>query len=171
MKILSLILLLICGSAFAGDSGTYFNPERDGEGLQLTRSGDTVQFFFYTYDDHQGCYGLDIPDGGLANHDNCHETRWFLSSGDTINDKDDQPVEGWLYTGLGLHYPKCLLNPDDPFLSVCGQAYIAGRYLLARSGTGGWRMVVIKYGELLDKEDSLFNQVFEFNTLLFEATD
>ena len=160
-------MLLVSVNLFAGDSGSYYNIERDGEGLQLSRSGDQVQFFFYTYDDWQGCPSLNIPKGGLVDSTNCHENRWFFSDANVIDEKRGT-VEGWLYTGVGVNYPKGVVDPQDPFLSVVGQGYVVGRFILQRSGDG-WRMVVVRFGNLLAKGDSLFSEVFEFNTMLFPA--
>ena len=102
--------------------------------------------------------------------DNCHESRFFLTGGDTINDKDAIAAEGWLYIGLGVDYPKGVASPNDPFKSVVGEAHIVGRYLLSRSLTG-WKMVVVHFGEVLDKDDPLYQTVFDFNTLIIPATD
>jgi hypothetical protein len=171
---LTLIILALSSNTEAhtppggtSDSGLFYNPERDGEGINLIRNGDHVVFYFYTYEPHETCWNIEIPEGGLVTEANCNEQRWFLSGGDKI---DDGIIEGWLYTGLGTGYPKCLPNPEDPFLTVCGEAHIVGRYIMARNLTG-WRMVVVRVGDILDKEDPLFNQVFDFNTPLFMATD
>lgn len=165
--ILAALLALMTLPAFAMDSGLYFNPERDGEGINLIRNGDKVVFYFYTYQPHERCWNVEVPEGSLVTDDNCNEQRWFLSAGDKLQ---EDTIEGWLYIGLGTGYPKCLPNPEDPFLSVCGDAHIIGRYIMARN-QNGWRMIVVRVGEILDKEDPLFNQVFDFTTPLFMATD
>ena len=63
-----------------------------------------------------------------------------------------------------------LQDVSKPFKATVGEAHIAGRYLMTRYNEG-WRMIVIHFGEILDKEDPLFNQVYEFSTPLFLATD
>jgi hypothetical protein len=161
-------LMLLCGSLFAQDSGLYYNVERDGEGINLLRDGDTVVFYFYTYEPREGCWNIEVPEGGLVTEDNCGEQRWFLSGGDKL--EDDGTLEGWLFAGLGTSYPKCLPDPNDPFLTICGEAHVVGRYIMSRYNDG-WRMIVIPFGEILDKEDPLFNNVYEFTTLLFSADD
>ena len=167
MKYLLITLLLLCGNLFAQDSGTYFNPERDGEGIQLTRNGDMVQIFFYTYEYHQGCWNLNQPDSGLVNEDNCHEQRYFMSGGDNIaNDR----VEGWLYATVGLDYHIGIVDPLNPFRSRVGEAHIVGLYILERKDAG-WRMVVVQFGDLLSENDPLYTEVFEFSQVLMQPTD
>lgn len=168
--LVALILMFVTASAFSEgpDSGLYFNPERDGEGINLIRNGDVIVFYFFTYEPASECWNISIPDGGLVTEENCHEQRWFLSSGDII--EDDKVVEGWLYTAVGLGYPKCLVTPDNPFDSICGEAHIVGRYIMSRFNDG-WRMIVIPFTEILDKEDALFGRVFEFTEKLLPASD
>ena len=167
MKTLLLFLLLVCSSAFALDSGTYYNPERDGEGLQLTRSGDLVQIFFYTYEPYQGCWNVELPDTGLVTRDNCHEQRFFMSGGDHIA---ADRVEGWLYSTVGLDYHIGIVDPLNPFLSRVGEAHVVGLYILERKDAG-WRMVVVQFGDLLDGDDPLYTEVFEFSQVLLQPTD
>ena len=184
--ILALTALFFSASTYAGDSGSYYDPDRDGEGLQLSRNGDIIQFFFYSYKPHYdysdslddygkygGCYGIELPKGGLATEENCSKNRWFYSAGDVIA-KDGQQVEGWLYMGLGLDYPKGIPDVADPFKVRVGEGVLVGRYILQRTigiNGAGWALVVIRFAEVLPKDDPVFNMVFSFNTLLFEAKD
>ena len=170
-RFLALLVLLLSAPLFAGDSGSFYNPERDGLGIQLTRNGNQVQFFLYTYKDWQGCPGIDIPPKSLVTQGTCHLNRWFFTDANTINDKSSRDViEGWLFIGLGVDYPECFPDPVDPFLSVCGVSAIVGRFLMERSGDG-WRFIIIPFGDVLDNDDSLYSTVFDMNTPLFMATD
>ena len=168
MKYLLILLLALSMPLMAQDSGLYYNVERDGEGINLIRNGDTVVFYLYTYENETGCWNIEIPETGLVNESNCGEQRWFLSGGDKII--DDSVIEGWLYMGIGTGYPKCIPDANDPFLSICGEAHIVGRYIMSRYNDG-WRMIVLHFGEILGKEDHLYSTVFEFTTQLLVATD
>jgi hypothetical protein len=168
MKYLILMLLLISTPLLAGDSGLYYNIERDGEGINLIRNGDQMVFYFYTYEPETVCTAINLPEDGLVRGDNCHAQRWFLNSGDFLI--EDEEMEGWLYVGIGLLYPKCLVDAQDPFLRRCGEAHIVGRYIMSRYNDG-WRMVVVRFGGILRVNDPLYTTVYEFNTPLFEATD
>ena len=167
-KVLVFLLTIMSASpVLAGDSGLYYNAERDGEGILLLRNKDTVVNYFFTYEPHQGCWGITLPKGSRTTYDNCHEQRWFFSA-DEINDKG--LVKGFLYAATGLDYPYGVPDPVNPFAAIIGEAQLVGLYVLQRSDTG-WRMVVARVGEFLDEEDPLFDTVFDFQTPLFEATD
>jgi len=160
---------MVSSNAHAGDSGLYYDKDRDGDGIILTRNGNLVQFYLYTYDPYQGCWGINIPDGGLVTNGNCHENRWFLSSGDTL-DEEKQEVSGFLYTAVGLNYPKGMPDPNDPFRVVVGEGHIVGLYILKRE-EDGWRLAVVRFGEILDKGDPMFGNVFELTEPLLKGTD
>lgn len=167
-RLFFLALLTFSLAAFAQDSGLYFNLERDGEGLVLTRNGEFVQFFLYVYSEHQGCYGISVPDGGLVDEGNCHEAIWYLSSGDMMENEDR--VEGWLYIPLGLDYSDGITKPANPFASTVGEAHIVGLYILERH-EAGWRLKVVRFGEILDEDDDLFDRIYEFKDPLLMGTD
>jgi hypothetical protein len=167
----TLMALLFSVPVYAGDSASYYNPERDGIGIQLTRNGNEIQFFFYLYDDWQGCPGITVPEKGLVTEGNCHENRWFFTDANPINDKSAKDViEGWLYMAHGVDTPECIPDPNDPFQDICGVGNIVGRFLMERSGDG-WRFIIIQFGEILDKDDSIYSTIYDMNTKLFEATD
>lgn len=161
-------MLLVSANLFAGDSGIYFDSDRDGEGIVMTRNKNLIQIYVYTYDPWQGCPGITVPKGGLVTENTCYENRWFLTGGDTI-DADDMIVTGYMYMGLGLSYPKGIVDPKDPFKSIVGEAHIVGLYVMQRFGEG-WRLAVVRFGTLLPKNDPLFSQIFEFTDRLLEGT-
>ena len=163
-----IVALLFSMPLMAQDSGLYFNPERDGEGISLTRNGDTIQFMFWNYEPNENCYNIEIPNGGLVNEENCHEQRYFMSSGDPLT--GDNFVDGWLYNTVGLNYPQGITDPVNPFVMHVGEPHIVGLYTLERQNNG-WRLVVIQFGDVLNEDDPLYDSVYEFSTLLFPATD
>ena len=178
MKKLLILLILLPLTVFSSDSGLYFNPERDGEGIQVSRNGDTIQIFFYTYEPNDECWNITIPEGGLVTDDNCHEQRYFFTAGNTLF--DNSVATGYLYTTAGLDYPEGLTNLGNPFVAQVGEAIVVAQYSLQRvlwidpktqELRNGFRMVFVRFGDVLDEDDPLFTQVYDFPTQLFAATD
>jgi len=166
--LITLALLLFGGTAMAGDTGHYFNVDRSGEGLLLFRQGDIAQFGFFTYKDWQGCPGVTIPDNTLLTEDNCHLSRWFVSGGDPV--LSDAVITGALYIGLGYGYPDGIPVFGDPFSVLVGDGFRVGTYTMDRF-EGGWRMVVSRFGDILDEDDSLFDTIYTWVTPLIKGTD
>ena len=103
--LVTLLALCFTFPVLAGDTGIYFDPNRDGEGIVLNRAGERVQFYFFTYEDADDCWNITIPESGLVTSDNCHETRWFLNSPATLS-PDGLEASGYLYGVVGLNYPE-----------------------------------------------------------------
>jgi hypothetical protein len=168
--VLGLILLVSSLTAFAQGSGLYKDPDRYGEGISLTLNGNKVQFFFYTYDGNPGCFDEDdvftvtIPEDFLVTNENCHENRWFLSGGDTLDESG--VATGWFYTAFGLNYPEGLDDNDNPFQMNVGETQIVGVYVIERYDDG-WRLVVTRWGDVLHEDDPLFERVYYFRGLIF----
>jgi hypothetical protein len=161
MKYLITILLLIFSlTAWAGDSGLYHNPDRNGEGILLQRNGDTVVTFLFTYG-AEIC-GLPIPPIPSPEPpvlpDDCQPIgqRWFLG----VNDIVGNVVSGILFATNGA-------PGSDP---VVGEEIAVGTYTMVRDGAG-WLLAVNRFGPELDIDDPLFAEIFDFSALLFSATD
>jgi hypothetical protein len=167
--ILPIILALFMGSAIAGDSGLYKDETRFGEGITLTRNGDTIQIFFFTYEPNDGCWNLyTIPDVADWGEDTrCHEQRWFLSAGNKLI---GDTVTGFIYSTVGINYPEGIPDPLDPFVSLVGQDFVVGLYVLRRQGEG-WRFVVFPVGDNLDPSDPLYNVTYDFSKVIMLADD
>jgi hypothetical protein len=168
--ILTILLALFATTAMAQSmpySGTFYNPDRGGEGVNVTLSGNTLQFFFYTHDDWQGCPGIVIPLTGMVTGGNCHEQRFFMSSGDAFQ---FGTADGWLYTTLGLNHSVGIPDGTDPFIMHLAEAQIVGLYIMEKTLTG-WQMVVVRFGKILKKNDSLYTQVYNFSDLIIAPTD
>jgi hypothetical protein len=173
MKYLAYILCLFVTTAWAGDSGLYKDETRSGEGITMTRNGDIVQIFFFTYEPGDGCWGFDkesksygsftAPDVADWDEHNCHEQRWFLSGGDVI--VGDNTVSGFLYMTVGIDYPDGTPSDIDPFVSIVGLDFVVGLYQLKRQGDG-WRFVVFPVGDDLSPEDPLYNTTYDFSKVI-----
>jgi len=165
-----LLLSLVFGlcDVQAQDSGLYMDETRSGEGITLTRNGDILQFFFFTYEPNSECWNLEnIPEVTDWNEHLCHEQRWFLSGGDELI---GDTVTGFLYTTVGIDYPVGISNPDDPFATTVGDDFVIGLYILRRQGEG-WRLVVFPVGDVLPIDDVLFTTTFDFNRVILHADD
>ena len=154
---------------FSIDTGLYTDETRYGEGITLVRAGDTVQFFLFTYEPNDKCWNFySIPKVADWDEDTrCHEQRWFLNGG---NNLIGDTVTGFLYMTVGINYPEGIPDPLDPFVSLVGQDFVVGLYVLRRQGDG-WRLVVFPVGDNLDVGDPLYNTTFDFNRVILKAQD
>jgi len=166
--LIALTLWLVALTAVAQDSGLYMDETRFGEGITITRNGDILQFFFFTYEPQPECWNfLNLPEvTDWAEHD-CHEARWFLSGGDELI---GDTVTGFLYQTVGIDYPEGIADPDDPFATTVGDDFVIGLYILRRQGEG-WRLVVFPVGDALPIDDILFTTTFDFNHAILHAND
>jgi len=158
MKLLFVILLFI-SSAFAGDSGSYFNIMENGQGLMLQRNGDTVFFVFFTYGADSNC-GEPQPSPSVTS---CNKDgqRWFFAANEW--DNIDQSVRGFLFITDGLDFP---LGIDGNV----GSEEVVGRYILARQGDG-YFLSVSRFNNRLEIEDPLYDGVIDLTDLVIRATD
>lgn len=160
MKTLILTMLLFCGTVFAGDSGTYHNPERSGEGIVLQRNGDIVVTYLFTYG--QEICGLPIPPIVSPEPevlpDDCQliGQRWFFGVDNIVGNV----VSGVLYKTDGANGAN----------GVVGTETAVGTYTLVRDGDG-WLMAVDKFGPELAADDPLFAEIYDFTSALFRAED
>ena len=161
-----LLLLLVSFSLFAGDSGSYFDTDRSGEGLILQRDGDTMLFFFFTYGGESECGEPTVSPSLPLFSCMLNGQRWFFGSG-TYNELA-QSLTGSLYITEGIDYPDTVFKVDGG--GDVGDATVIGRYTLVREGKG-WLMFVTRFGNTLGADDPLFAEVYNFVTPMFKATD
>ena len=163
------LMVMLAFPAIAGDSAIYFDPEHSGNGLNLLRNGDRIQITLFDYTDYQGCWGATFPESSIIDAENCSMPRFFLSGGDLINASDTQ-VTGWFYAAYGVNYPEGLESSDNPFEVILGDSIVVGVYTLQRQAPG-WRLRIIRVGEVLDADNIIFDQIYNFSTPLFYAED
>lgn len=164
--IFSLLLLALAGAAFAQDSGLYYNPARDGEGLSLQRSGDTVVAFLFTYGGEESETPAPIApwlSPQVPLEDPLNGQRWFFTGAGTL--VDNSYAEGILYSTGGVNYP-VPLQPNPVAKPVAVGEYVLSRY------ENGWELLVspLKNGPLLE-DDPLFTVHFVFGVRLLKAGD
>lgn len=170
MKKLVLLMLLMPMMVLA-QSGLYFNPDRNGEGITLTTDGDLYVTYFFTYGGYQ-CDTIREPtvSPSLPPEEPCdlNGQRWFF--GADLYKKDKDLVEGTFYMTTGVDYPEGALSNDNPFGVDVGQAIPVGNYALRARGEG-YQLRVFQLDEnaVLPDDDYLFEVIFDFNTLLFGA--
>lgn len=167
MKRLALWFLLLVSvtasvTAQAGDSGTYFDTERNGEGIVVQRNGDLIVTFLFTYG--QVLCGLPIrpqvsPEPPEPVSD-CQPQgqRWFLAADEIVGNV----VSGLLLQTEAVNFPVGRSG-------VVGIEVVVGAYTLVRDGDG-WLMSIRPFGRELDDDDPLFTE-YAFSTLLFQASD
>ncbi len=167
MKHFMLVLFTLCLAvlatvvtlAHAGDSGSYFDPDRNREGMMLERNGDSIFFILFTYGADSDC-GEPQVSPSIFDCD-IDGQRWFFA----VNKWDgvDQSVRGFLSVTQGINFP-------FGFEGEVGEAEAVGRYILAREGDG-YLLFVQQFGNELDEDDPLFREVIDLRTRVMVATD
>jgi hypothetical protein len=162
MKALLLTLLMVAGSVMA-DSGLYYDPGRNGEGLSLHTNGDTVVGFLFTYGGEDSEVSMPIPpyvSPQFPLEEPLNGQRWFLlSPGTLVGDCAD----GELYIGGGVNYPVPLV-PNG-----IGDVRLVALYTLCKLGDG-WQLLVERTEDSpLAEDDPLFLVNFDFDVLLFSG--
>jgi hypothetical protein len=164
MKIFALFLLTLSLSAFAVDSGIYFDLKRGGEGISLHRDGDRVVVYLFTYGGEDQEVPVFMPpwvSPQVPLENPLNGQRWFLMS-DVI---DGDTLAGIVYQSGGINYP-VKLHPNDIAAAVA-----VGNYELTRAGEG-WDLVIVPSANSpLAADDPLFTVDFKFSTRLFVAGD
>ena len=153
MKKLLLILLAysLFLPAFAGESGAYYNQDRNGEGIIYQNNGTHELWYFFTYGEEL-CTTEPVVSPAISMEVCIHDgQRWFFGTG------------GLAYITLGLEYPEGIEGE-------VGKADLIGTYRLIRYG-GGFSLFIERFGTVLDADDFLFSRAFDFPTLLFEASE
>jgi hypothetical protein len=97
----------------------------------------------------------------------CHEQRYYLNGGDPLI---GDTVTGFLYMTLGINYPDGIPSVLDRFVSLVGQDFVMGLYILKRQGDG-WRLVVFPVGNALDPEEAIYNTTYGFNRMFLNTDE
>ncbi len=153
MKKLLFILLawVLFSPAFASESGSYYNTERNGEGLIYQTDGERELWFFFTYGE-EICSGEPVVSPSIpAPVCILDGQRFFFGT------------DGSAYITFGLDYPFAI----DGDVS---EAQIVGTYDIIRVDDG-YALFIDRFGFALERSDVLFSRVWEFPTLLFKASD
>lgn len=166
--ILSLLLLFVAAPIYAAETGLFFDSERNGEGLLVMRDDRLIVTYFFSYG-ASSCDEEDEPVVGplLPEFYDCEYQgqRWFFTSNKWNG--EDMEATGFMFMASGVDYPKGIPDMTDPFVQIVGEAVPVGVYLLRPAGDG-YQMLVVPYGDQLDKDDPLFGRIYQFTTLLFE---
>ena len=159
---LMLLTTTLYAQAGSPDSGVYFDPARSGEGISLSRDGDTILFFMFTYGE-EICGPIEPepsppskePDDGC----NINGQRWLFGFGDISSNV----VSGELFLTDGVDYPFA----DRGFV---GDESPVGDFLLVKDEVG-WVLVVSHVPGDLSPDDPLFTLFYDLSGRLFIARD
>ena len=162
--ILSILLMLVAGTSIAGDSGTYYNEQRNGEGILVQVNDGRYLFYVFTYGSI-GCYESEHPQPkGINEECDLNGQRWFFGDG-TYNPLDENVV-GTLFMAHGINFPDGQDHDTNPFIHNVGSPVAVGKYELRRQ-SGGWLLSVARTGDVLSPDDPLYEDIFDFDKLLF----
>lgn len=167
MNFLTLLLtLLISGAVMAGDSGLYYDPDYDGEGISLQRNDNTIVVFLYTYGGEDAEIPVEVPPFLSPQYpleEPLNGQRWFLTSNCEL--QNEETCTGVMYGTGGINYPV----PLEP--NGIGAPVVVGEFELLRVGEG-WYLVVDRVEESpLAEDDPLFERLYTFTVPLFYSED
>lgn len=122
-----LATLLLFGTVQAADNGLWYNPERNGEGLNLTTRDSTCVLFFYTYVDNSDLVPPSVsppPPAVKLKHQN--SAVWYYGQGADYN---GETCTGNFYFAEAFDYPEAIEGE-------VGHVDIVGTFALVRDGDG-----------------------------------
>lgn len=154
-------MILLSTSVMAG--GTYYNPERDGEGVSVFTRDDTLVFQFYTYYDRSySITPVPSPAPGPGGEITCaNEAVWYLGIADNW---DGMEATGDLYLSRPLDYPYVGVRVDGT--DGLNEIVKVGVFSMIPDDDG-FDLVVEPTGKL-PRDMFLFNNRFSFNKRLID---
>ena len=156
MKTLLTIILLMLANTSWAESGHYYDPDRDGEGIFVTTDDQgRLSFGLYTYFDAQSAVHPETsPPAPLLPLTPCHNCPiWYVGNGVYVNDASI----GAIYLSVAIDYPNVAQGSLNEAIDV-------GTYLIERT-TDGFDLVVDCNG-ILHPDMYICNETFHFKTKL-----
>jgi len=162
MKILLILLILISSTAFA-TGGTYFNPDRDGEGVSVFIRGDTLAFQFYTYYDRSlTVEPVPSPAPPPSSEIVCaNEAVWYIGISSNWN---EEGATGDLYLSHAIDYPHVTQRRDGT--DGLNESVKVGTFSMIPDDEG-FDLLVEPTG-VLPRDMYLFNNRFSFHKLIIK---
>jgi hypothetical protein len=155
--ILALILICFTGSVFAQDSGLFYDPERNGEGLYVLERDGILQIGFFTYIRRCNHHLFDgeakIIDEGFRY---CRlQQAWYVSG--------QHPLLGGQANG-----PLYVGNPyeGDDIDTTLAHVIDVGVFYLFKTETG-YDMIVLQTGGALHPDADIYHRTYHFSQYLF----
>ena len=146
-KYIWLLILLLSAPVFADSAGSYYDPKRNGEGVNVFEVDGVRTFWFYGYHDNN----------------NTRLSQLFLYASHPI---DENGVStGHLYITESLNYPECQLAQGD--IRYCAYSESIGIYTMIPEGDG--YVMSVENLAKNDWTDSLFSTIYTFTTPVFKA--
>lgn len=143
--------LFLLGTAQAADTGVWYNPARNGDGINLITRDSTLVVYYYTYrDDVQVIPPSVSPEPPIVDPIAPNSAVWYLG---LAHDYDGESATGILYIGEAFSYPLVSNN-------AVGEAQEVGRFTILRDGEGwtlevdySWNYLVPWYVSLYDTHE------------------
>lgn len=164
MKYLYSILLILstflCSTAFGNSAGVYYNPDRSGEGISVTTSGDTLVLFFYTYRDEVTSIPPSIspaPPDVAPQFDN--SSTWYIAQSTNY---DGNVATGPIYLSEAASYPDVVSGGLNALEQV-------GTFTANYDGSGWTLTVDYEVNLVLPWFSSLYYTEYDFSVGLIEV--
>lgn len=156
-------LLFVSTALFTAESGIFYNPDRDGEGITFFADGEQAVLFFYTYcDDNYVIPPPVSPAPPPIDELECaNQPVWFVGQASNF---DGESASGQLFLSEAVEYPFAV---EDRV----GLIEVVGNFVLERNGAGWELTVEFVYNPFLPKEASLYAVPFNFSSPLLQIKD
>ena len=155
-----LILLLLCGSAFA--DGVYHDPARPGEGIVVLERDTQVVFYFFSYADPKGSGAPTVspPPPPPEVQQKKNSQAWYFGLSD---DFDGEVGTGKVYvTKAANGYPARLRRDGST-----GSVVEVGTFVIERSGDG-YSLDILESPFSLEDGHVLYIRQWDFSEAVFQ---
>ena len=156
--IVLLVTLLLSSPLYAHpqENGLFYNPDRNGEGMNIYTRDGRVQFTLYTF--IRRCHNKQFEDEFFIvdeDFDWCRKQQaWFFTGAHPLTDGE---ASGILFIG----------NPyDDIDFFDLARFLSVGVFFLTETDTG-YILRVVCTEDALDKQADICGRTFDFNTYLY----
>lgn len=159
--LLTVILALIISTPLmAQDTGLFYDPERDGEGIIMLKRDNMIQFNFFSYIERCRHRYFDVEAFIQDKSYNwCRKQQiWYVTGQVPI-------VEG---QAVGALYTANPYDDDDAVDTTLADVVDIGLFILTKTATG-FDMIVLQTGSVLHEDADIYHRTFHFSQYLFGA--
>ena len=157
MKYLLALLLMLPALSF-GQEGIFYNPERDGEGINVFIRNETLSLMFFTYyDAKHDIVPIPSPPPPKPIELCLNESTWYIG---LSQDWNGDEAHGDLFVSRPLDYPNV-----DTFNDL-NMIFKVGTFTAKREDEG-YSLDVISSG-YLPADLFIFNNTFHFTKLIID---
>jgi hypothetical protein len=165
ISILTCFLFLSSTPVMSAESGIFFDPARDGEGVTVFVDHNNFTLFFYTYRD--SVYNIPPTVGPKAPTPDVDaickdEPTWYIAQASNF---DGTTATGTVYFGQSFGYPEVVVE------GTVADVVAVGTFSATRSGSG-WDLIVDwESNDRIPWYAMVYRSVYTFTTPLLSISD